>query len=122
MNPAFAPTGSNPFAAAVDWLNQLLTGTLASMIAVIAIASVGFLLLTGRVDVRRAAQVIIGCFIIFGASTIASGVLQAIGGSGSVPQARDSVPVPRIASVPTGQARLSSPYDPYAGAALPPRN
>jgi type IV secretory pathway VirB2 component (pilin) len=121
MDPNLAPPLSNPVAAALQWLDGVFLGTLASLIAVIAIGSIGFLLLTGRVDVRRAAQVVIGCFIIFGASTIAEGILHAIAGSGSVPQVQNFRTVPPIASVPAGPPRSSSPYDPYAGAALPSR-
>lgn len=69
----FQPLGSNPIWAAANWLEGTLLGSVATAIAVIAVACVGLAMLTGRTDVRRAAHVLFGCFIIFGASTIASG-------------------------------------------------
>lgn len=74
---------SNAFAAAVAWLQGTLLGTIATTGAVIAVAWVGFLMLTGRVDVRRAVQAVLGCFIIFGASTIANGIFGAAPGIGT---------------------------------------
>ena len=65
--------GKNAIASAVGWFQGALLGSIATIVAIIAIASVGFLMLTGRIDIRRAARVVFGCFIIFGASTIASG-------------------------------------------------
>jgi type IV secretory pathway VirB2 component (pilin) len=115
------PSGSNAFSAAVQWLDGLLLGTLASLIAVIAVSSIGLLLLSGRLDIRRAMQVILGCFIIFGASTIATGIVQAVGNTINPSPMQASIAASPI--YPTVPARLppSSPYDPYAGAALPRR-
>jgi len=70
--PSYPP--SSPICAALYWLQSVLLGPIATTIAVIAVASLGFLMLSGRVDIRRAAQVAVGCFIIFGASTIAQGI------------------------------------------------
>lgn len=46
---------------------------MATSIAVIAVASIGLLMLSGRVRMRRGATVILGCFILFGVATIAQG-------------------------------------------------
>jgi type IV secretory pathway VirB2 component (pilin) len=122
MNSDLESAGTSVFAAAIQWLDGVLLGTLASTVAVIALASVGLLMLSGRVDVRRGAQVIIGCFIVFGASTIAAGIMGVIGGTGSAPQTQSlPSPPPLYPAAPAQPARGSSPYDPYAGAALPPR-
>jgi type IV secretory pathway VirB2 component (pilin) len=40
----------------------------------IAVASVGFLMLTGRINWRCGATVIIGCFILFGTASIVAGI------------------------------------------------
>lgn len=116
------PTG-NVFAAAIEWISGTLLGTLASTIAVLAVASVGFLLLSGRVDVRRATQVILGCFVLFGASTMASGIVSLLTGSGSKPEMAAAPPPPAYAAAPvnSGSSGTPSAYDPYAGAALPTR-
>jgi hypothetical protein len=101
-------------------LESALDGTLASIFAVIAIASVGLLLMTGRVDVRRATQVIVGCFIIFGASAIAQGIIRSIG-DGDSPAGREAQ-APMTAYIPDSTNPVAnSTYDPYAGVAVPPR-
>jgi type IV secretion system protein VirB2 len=41
---------------------------------VIAVASVGFMMLTGRMNWRYGAVVILGCFILFGAASIVAGI------------------------------------------------
>jgi type IV secretion system protein VirB2 len=46
----------------------------ATSIAVMAIAAVGFMMLTGRLNWRFGATVIIGVFIIFGAPVIVAGI------------------------------------------------
>jgi len=49
-------------------------GTVATVAAVIAIACVGFMMLTGRINWRYGATVILGCFILFGAASIVAGI------------------------------------------------
>jgi hypothetical protein len=105
-------------AAALQWLQGTLLGTVATAIAVIAVASVGFLLMSGRIDLRRAGQVVAGCFILFGASTIAAGIVTLARGS-SVEASPAEPPSPPAA--PATRAVKAVPYDPYAGAALPTR-
>ena len=68
------PAGSGAIVSAVQWLQGTLLGTLATVVAVIAIASVGFMMLTGRINWRHGATVIIGCFILFGAASIVAGI------------------------------------------------
>lgn len=68
------PAGSSPLVAALDWVQGTLLGNLATTAAVIAVAAVGFLMLTGRMDWRRGLTVVIGCFIIFGAVSIVAGI------------------------------------------------
>ncbi|MGK6321306.1 TrbC/VirB2 family protein [Sphingomonas sp. DT-204] len=78
--PAFAqdgisdPAGSGVLVSAVRWLEGTLLGTVATVVAVIAVASVGFLMLTGRINWRYGATVILGCFILFGAASIVAGI------------------------------------------------
>ena len=124
MTDSLDPSGANAFTAAVGWFEGALAGSIATTIAIIAIASIGFLMLTGRIDVRRAAQVVFGCFIIFGASTIAQGLIGAVSGSGAGPNLAQTPPSPpamAISQPPAYPKASNSPYDPYAGAALPPR-
>lgn len=122
MSPAYQADGTSVFAAAVAWLQGTLLGTVATTVAVIAVASVGFLLLSGRVDVRRAAHVIIGCFILFGASSIAAGIVRLAGADDASPEVIPPPPSAPVYAAPAVPAPVKAvPYDPYAGAAVPPR-
>jgi type IV secretion system protein VirB2 len=71
------PQGSGPIVAALGWLQGTLLGNVATAVAVMAVAAVGFLMLTGRMNWRFGATVIIGCFILFGAGAIVSGIQSA---------------------------------------------
>jgi len=68
------PQGSGVLVSAVGWLQGTLLGTVATVAAVIAVATVGFMMLTGRINWRYGATVILGCFILFGASSIVAGI------------------------------------------------
>ena len=68
------PAGSGVLVSAVRWLEGTMLGTVATVAAVIAVASVGFLMLTGRINWRYGATVILGCFILFGAASIVAGI------------------------------------------------
>lgn len=68
------PEGSGVIVSAVQWLQGTLLGTVATVVAVIAVAAVGFLMLTGRINWRYGAVVILGCFILFGAASIVAGI------------------------------------------------
>ena len=71
------PQGSGPIINALSWLQGTLLGTVATAVAVIAVASIGFLMLTGRMNWRYGATVILGCFILFGAASIVGGIQSA---------------------------------------------
>ena len=71
------PQGSGPIVAALAWMQGTLLGNVATAVAVIAVAMVGFMMLTGRMNWRFGATVIIGCFILFGAGTIVAGIQSA---------------------------------------------
>jgi type IV secretory pathway VirB2 component (pilin) len=121
--PDLDPSGVNALTAALAWLQGTILGTVAASVAILAVAAVGFLMLTGRIDVRRAAQVVLGCFIIFGASTIAGGIVGAIQGRVGEPEvARAALPPPPAPPPPPAAGQgPATPYDPYAGAAVPTR-
>ena len=76
------PAGSSPLIAALNWVQGTLLGNLATTAAVIAVAAVGFLMLTGRIDWRRGLTVVIGAFIIFGAVSIVAGIRSLATGLG----------------------------------------
>lgn len=111
-----ADPGQSVFVAAIDWINGLLLGSVGSTIAVIAVALFGFGMLTGRTDFRRGGRVLLGCFILFGASLIARGLmdLAALGGGGEIVVQEPPPPPP----APSNPQR----NDPYAGASVPLTN
>ena len=76
------PAGSGPIVNALLWLQGTLLGNVATAVAVIAVAMVGFMMLTGRMNWRFGATVIIGCFILFGAAAIVSGIQSAAAAGG----------------------------------------
>ncbi|QWC56311.1 type VI secretion protein [Erythrobacter sp. 3-20A1M] len=73
------PAGSGPIVNALAWLQGTLLGNVATAVAVMAVAAVGFMMLTGRLNWRFGATVIIGVFILFGAASIVSGIQSAAG-------------------------------------------
>ena len=100
--------------AATNWIAGVLTGTVATSFAVLAIAGVGFGMLTGRVGVRRAVQVVVGCFILFGAPVMVRELADAVrGDSAAAPVAASGPPLS-----PPPAPRQPPSVDPYAGAAV----
>ena len=83
--PAFAqaagdPAGSSPLLAALTWVQGTLLGNLATTAAVIAVAVIGYMMLTGRFDWRRGIITLVGIFVIFGAVSIVAGIRSLAGG------------------------------------------
>lgn len=74
------PAGSGPLLAALQWMQGTLLGNLATTAAVIAVAIVGLMMLTGRIDWRRGVTVIVGAFIVFGAAAIVAGIRSVASG------------------------------------------
>lgn len=117
-----APPEGSVIIPAVQWLESALLGSLATVVATLAIAGVGFLMLSGRFEPRRASIVILGCFLLFGSGVIASGL---VGASETVaaqevvePDPLQTPPNPHARSTPP--RRPVSPFgdDPNAGVAV----
>ncbi len=72
------PQGSGAILGAARWIQGTLLGSVATVVAVIAVAVVGFLMLTGRINWRYGAVVILGCFILFGAASIVAGIQSSV--------------------------------------------
>jgi type IV secretion system protein VirB2 len=79
---AAGPQGSGPILAAVNWVRGTMEGGIATAVAVVAVAFVGFMMLTGRMNWKHGITVIVGCFILFGAATIVAGIQMAAQASG----------------------------------------
>jgi type IV secretion system protein VirB2 len=60
-------------------LQGTLLGNVATAVAVIAVAAVGFMMLTGRINWKYGATVVLGLFILFGAASIVAGIRSVAG-------------------------------------------
>lgn len=107
---------SNPLEA-VNWVEGLITGTAGTILAVIAVAWLGYSMLAGNISLRRGGAVVMGCFIIFAAPTIARGLI----GNARTAENAAPPPVPLTITPPPPAVPPPPPYDPYAGAAVPTR-
>lgn len=88
------------------------------MIAVIAVAAIELLMLSGLLELRRGISVVAGCCILFGASAIAATLTGFDGGL-----KENNRPPPADLGHLRGALRALDPpasaYDPYAGASVP---
>jgi type IV secretion system protein VirB2 len=116
------PPGSSVLGAAVAWISGTLLGSAATSIAVIAVASVGYAMLTGRINARYGLTVVLGCFVLSGAAMIASGI-QAFRSGGAVSAQAPALPPPQAAPPQTVAPPpvTRTDYDPHAGASVPER-
>ena len=69
-----ATRSESPITDALLWMQGLLLGPIATSLAVMAVAGVGFMMLTGRMNWRYGGTVIIGVFIIFGAPRLVNSI------------------------------------------------
>jgi type IV secretory pathway VirB2 component (pilin) len=101
-------------ADASAFVGTILSDTFATGLATIALVGVGFAMMSGRLDVRRGAAVIVGCFMMIGAPAIARGILG-LGSTAAVPP-----PAMEGASAPPAleAKEVQKAADPYAGASL----
>ena len=119
------PGGGGTLVAAMDWIEGTLLGTVATSVAAVAVASVGLLMLSGRVDWRRGATVALGAFILFGAGSVAAGLRSAAAGGDAwapLPPPAAPAPAPAVPAAPASPPPAAPPAaDPYAGASAGPR-
>ena len=110
------PGQPSSIVAGVTWVEHALLGTVATAVAVICVAGLGFAFLAGRVPVRRAMTVLIGCFILFGAPTIAAGLGALVLREPPSPLTVREPGAPQFA-VPkrTASGTAPDPFNPYAG-------
>lgn len=99
---------------ASNWLAGLATGSPATGIAVIAIAAIGFGMLSGRIDLRRGASAVLGCFILFGAPAIVAAFSDLARSEASEKPGVTYAQTQNVEPPP----RMPPQQDPYAGASL----
>jgi type IV secretory pathway VirB2 component (pilin) len=96
------------------WIENLLTRSVGVAIAVLAIALVGIALLSGYYPLRRGIKVALGCFILFGAQSIARSLVDAVSTATPAVIQTEARPMSDI-SFP----KQSPQFDPFAGASVP---
>jgi type IV secretion system protein VirB2 len=118
LDGAASQVGALPGAA--HWLEALLTGPLSTTISIVVIAVLGFRLLAGDLPIRSAARAVLGCFILFGAPIVASGLYSAADGLASdtaidlVPTNATVAPLPTLVMPKVPSASSGNPFDPVA--------
>ncbi len=102
---------------AIRWLSELMTGGIATAIAIVAVSGLAIVMLQGRLPARRGSAVLTGCFILFSSPAIAAGLLAALGRGAE----GAAITVTGLSPDYTAPAVQPVPYDPYAGASVPAR-
>lgn len=113
------PEGSMALVTAVQWVQGALLGTVATTIAVVMVATVGLMMLSGRVNYRHGATIILGCFVLFGAPSIVAGLRATVSDSWDRSSVNVSVPPAPEFAPPQKLSEPAGSYDPYAGASVP---
>ena len=67
----FDARGGSPLGSAIGWINGTLLGSTATILCVLAVATIGLLMLTGRFPVKESLRVVLGCFLLLGAPALA---------------------------------------------------
>lgn len=122
------PVAPAPLIAAVSWIEQTMLGSIATSIAVIAVAVVGLMMLRGQLQARRGIIVVVGCFVLFGAPVLAAGIRGIATSVLPPPPVIPAPPPPEpMPFVPPPMPMMPPPppppsnEDPYAGASVPAR-
>jgi type IV secretory pathway VirB2 component (pilin) len=114
----FEPPRAQAFGAMADWLREASSGSLATALGFVAISLVGLSLFQGRLRLKRAAFVVVGIFLLLGASMISAGIVDNLRRAFPPP-----MPVAVASPIVTPQnepTKSSNLFDPYAGASVPP--
>ena len=77
----FETQAESGIGTSIDWVEALMLGEIATALAIVAVAIAGFMMLTGRVRMAGGFRVILGCFVLFGASSIAAALMGSVGDS-----------------------------------------
>ena len=70
FEPALAQTAGNNVEGFLQNIVDLLTGNIARLIAIIAVVLLGFSVMFGLLDIRRAGVVILGIVVVFSAAWV----------------------------------------------------
>lgn len=105
--------GVSSFEGALVWLENLLLGEIATAIAVVGVAVIGFRLLRGDLAVRDGGRIILGCFILFGSAGIGRALGEVSGPASETGRIGESLDQ-RFEATPEAPSS-DNPFDPYVG-------
>ncbi|MGF7152249.1 type IV secretory pathway VirB2 component (pilin) [Sphingomonas zeicaulis] len=114
--PLTDPPSMSAVSHAVEWVSAISLGSIATLVAGVAVAAIGFLMLTGRLPLKRGVTVVLGGFILFGAQNIAEALINSSTDLAYETE-KATTQLERPALAPA--APRSYGYDPYAGASVP---
>lgn len=83
---ALAQTAVNtlePIEQIIESIIGIMTGPIATGVAIIGVASIGYMWMTGRMEMQRALTILIGMVIIFGAANIVNALRGSTGFTGA---------------------------------------
>lgn len=115
--PAGRDADNGVLAGAVHWIESSLTGSVATSIAIIALALSAIAMLQGRIDIGRLGKVAIGTFILFGSPFLAGELVRSLSSREPI-NAQIENAGPSISPAPT-VPKNAPVNDPYAGASVP---
>lgn len=113
-NSLFTPRPTGPIESSIAWLTGTMLGSVATSACVIAVAFVGFQMLSGKLPILRGLRVTVGCFLLLGAPVVAASIIgswQRNTGQAALPSVSVEAEDPRGDLPP-------SDYSPYAGASV----
>jgi type IV secretory pathway VirB2 component (pilin) len=108
------PMSPGALITAADWLQQVVSGSAAMMLGVIAIAVLGLAMFNGQLPLRRGLAVVAGCFLLFGAPAIGRALMGLP--NGAAPELQEAAPLMEKSTAPLPE--IPAQRDPYAGAGL----
>lgn len=72
-----------PIEQVIESIIGIMTGPIATGVAIIGVASIGYMWMTGRMEMQRALTILIGMVIIFGAANIVNALRGSTGFTGA---------------------------------------
>jgi hypothetical protein len=104
--------------AASDWILATLSESLATSIITIAVAVFGIALLSGQMRMRRGFALVLGCFILIGASEITRSMIgilsqEPVPPMPLAPVELEITALPPLGPEPAAQPPHGNPFDPY---------
>lgn len=114
-NTTASATQDSTIESSVGWVAELMTGSIAVTLCILAVAFVGFAMLRGTLPIKRGMFVALGAFVLLAAPVVATGFTSLWQSQSVVSYAPET-----FVSEDLGPREDLPPsdYDPYAGVSL----